>query len=152
MSTAAQVRAAWLAAVMGHASVTSITDKIYDYDVTLESTKEFSKLRYDQALNFFLYLVTKANKVLMMGQYQETFTVEIRHVREADVPGANWKLVESAFETITGLVQTGLTGSWSNTVDYYRVQEGPPTIVAQQLEGLPVWSGSYKFFGIKYTG
>lgn len=152
MSTAAQVRAAWLADVMGNSSVTTITDKIYDYDITQESTKEYSKLRYDQQLNFFLYLVTKGSKVLMMGQTLEEFAVEIRHTREADVPGANWKAIVSAIETIVGLVQSSLGATWNDTVDYYRIQDGPLTIIGQTLENKPVWTGSYKFFGYKYTG
>lgn len=152
MTTAAQVRSAWLTNIFQNASITALTDKIYDYDVTLETTKEFSKLRYRQEINFMLYLVTVAQRVMMMGQYEQAFTVEIRYGKQADVAGTVFKAVADVFETIQTLVQTNLTGSWGSTVDYYRIQNGPPNIVQQEIENIPIWIGTLKYTGFKYTG
>lgn len=152
MTTSASIRAAWLSAVFNNSSITAITDKIYAYDITLESVKEFSKLRYNQQTNFFLYLVSRAQRVRIMGQMEQIFTVEIRYSKFADVPGVGWAAVADVFETIDSLVSSGLGGSWSNTVDYYRIQDGPPSISQVEMEGLPIWTGSYKYFGYKLTG
>lgn len=150
--TNATVRAAWAASVFANASITALTDKIYDYDVTLESTKEFSKLRYRQELNFFTYVVTRAERVMIMGQTEQIYTVRVRYTRQADVAGTVYKIVSDAFETIQDLARTALTTTWGSTIDFYRVRNGPPNIVQQTLENLSVWVGELDFMGYKYTG
>ena len=152
MSTVAQIRTAFSTYVFTNASITVLTDKIYDYDITLESTKEYSKLRYRTEINFLTYLVTRAQKPLIMGQFEQTFTVRIRYGKQADVAGSVFKAVSDVFETIQDLVQNQLGSTWNNSVDYYRVQNGPPNMEQQEIENLPVWVGTYEFLGYRYTG
>lgn len=149
MTTSAQVRSAWNTSVWSHSTLTSLTTKIYNYDVTTESTKEYSKFRESQEINFFTYLVSRAQRIRIMNQYEQIFTVDIRYYRKADVAGANYNTVIDAFETIDTRVVAGLTSSWGSTIDFYRIQDGPPAISQIQMEGVPVWLGIYKYFGYK---
>lgn len=146
MTTLAQIRAAWNTKIWTNATVTAITDKIYDYDVTTDSTFEQSKLRYNQEHNAFIYVCSKYERLGMMGTKYEEFEVDVRYYRKADVAGANHKIVLDTFETIIGLVRTELTHTWNSTVGAYRTQSSIPTISQILLEGLPVWLGNYKFF------
>lgn len=151
MTTSAQVRTAWSDNIWDHTTIQALTTKIYDYDITTESTKEFTKLREDQQINCFTYVVSRAERILILNQTEHTFTVRIRYYRQADIPGVNFNDLITAFETISGLVVSELTSSWDGTVDFYRVQPEPPQISLIQMEGQPVWVGDFRYFGFKYT-
>jgi hypothetical protein len=149
MTTAALVRAAWNTAVWSNISAQNITPNIYNYDITLDSTKEISKLRYNQEINFITYITTRAQTIRMMSQVEQRVIVEIRYYLEADIEGLNFNEAVTAFETIDGLVINQLGTSWSSTVDYYEIQEGPPAISRISIENLPVWLGVYRYTGFK---
>lgn len=146
MTTLAQVRSAWDTSIWSHASILAITDKIYDYDVTIDSTFELYKLRYNQEVNAFVYVVSKYERLGFGGTKYEEFEVNVRYYRKADVAGANHKAVYDAYETLIALVRTSLTHTWGGTVGAYRNQDSPPQISQITLEGVPVWLGTYKFF------
>lgn len=89
---------------------------------------------------------------MIMNQTEQMFTVQVRYHKQADVAGNVYKEVSDFFETVQDLVISQLTSSWTNTVDYYRTQNGPPKIVQNSIENLPVWVGTYDFIGYRYTG
>lgn len=146
MTTLAQIRSAWLANIWNHATIQAITTKIYNYDITLDSTFEYSKLRYNQEFNAFVYIVTKYERLGFGGTKYDEFEVEVRYYRKADVEGNNFNTVLETFETLFGLVRTQLSHTWGGTVGAYRTQESAPTLSQVTLEGVPVWLGTYKFF------
>lgn len=149
MTTSAAVRSAWNSSVWQHATVQALTPKIYDYDVTLESTKELSKMLHNQVVNCFTYLVTRAQRLRVMGQVEQTLKVEITYFREYDTAGTAWKACVDAFETIDARVVAGLSGTWGGVVDYYQLQSDAPNISLQQIGGRSVWVAKYTYQGIK---
>lgn len=149
MTTAAQIRTAWNAKIWTHATVTAITTKIYDFDLKIESTKEAGRLRYNQEINAFTYVVTSAERLRLMGQREQEFSVVVSYYKRADVDGSNYNDIMNVMETITGLVRTELTSSWNSTVDFYRHQPGQPQITEITIDGVPVWLGRYSYLGYK---
>ena len=148
MSTSAQVQAAWLAAIWQNATMLAITDKMYGFDITTVSEKETARLSYQGKINYFQYLVKRATKVTgTNSQALYTFTVDVTYTRAHDVKGDSWTAVRDAFETLTGLVRSSLGATWTQTVDFWREQEGPPDIVQLDFDDDPVWRGSYRFTG-----
>ena len=149
MTTIAQIKSAWSAAIWTNATITAMTDKIYAYDITTDSTKEFAKLRYQQQINAFTYEVFLAEQMRIMGQIKQQFDVKVTYYLQADVAGANHALVLSRFETLNGLVRSSLGSSWTSTVDYHQFQEAPVELSQTVLEGFPVWKGIYIYTGFK---
>ena len=152
MSQLADVRSAWDSAILEHATLTALTDKIYNYDVNPESTKEFSLLRYDQKINFFRFLISRATKNLMMGQTLRIFEVRCIYSKQLTVDGSGYTDVTDALEVVQDLVETSLGPTWGDTVDYYRNQDTPPKMIQSRIENIPVWTGEYLFTGYQLTG
>lgn len=149
MSTNALVRAAWLSKVMSHASILAITPKIYDHDLTEESTKEQSKLFHNTIVNAISYLVTSSLELRLRGNDTRNFVVDVTYIKQYDVDGANWKAVSDFFSTIENLVRTELGGTWNSTVDYYQNQSAPPSISLGTIGGRRCWIGKYRFIATK---
>lgn len=149
MTTIAQVRAAWDTKIWANATIQAITDKIYSFDLNLVSTNEVARLRYNQEVNFFLGLVTKAERLRPMGQIEQTFTVELRYYRAIDTQGENFAIATDAIESVSSLVDSQLGPTWNATVDFHKRQDGPLTIKRDQIASNPVWVATYKYFGIK---
>lgn len=149
MTTSAQVRTAWQTYIWDNVSLTNLTPNIYSYDITTESTKEMSKLRHNQEINFITFIISRAQTIRMMGQIEQRFNVDIRYYKEANITGSNFNAVVDVFETIDSLVVSGLGVRWNSTVDYYQIQENPPNIQKITLENKPVWSGLYQYVGYK---
>ena len=156
MSTAAQVRAAWLDNIWTHATVQAYTTKIYDYDITSRSQKEAAKFRHNTSINFLTYITTRGHEMKELGSIGATsalvhfnFQVEIRYYLEADSDGEGFNAVIDRLGTIDGLVVSQLGKTWDSTVDFYRPQQEPPTINLIELDGRPVWLGVYRYFALK---
>lgn len=157
MSTAAQVRAAWLDNIWNHATVQAYTTKIYDYDITARSQKEAAKFYHNTSINFFSYITTRGHEVKEMGGSSLSaiahfnYQVEIRAYLQADTDGSNFSAVIDRLGTIDGLVVTQLGKTWDSTVDFYRPQQEPPTLNLIELDGRPVWLGVYRYFAQRRT-
>lgn len=149
MATSTSIRSAWATGIFANSSITAMTDKIYNFEVLELSTKETARLRFEQEINFFIYLTTRAQRIRAMGQIEQVFTVEVRRYLEADVAGLNYTKLIDNFETLDALVLSGLTSTWSNTVDFYKTQDGPPEVRLEEIEGVKVWLLTYKYFGFK---
>lgn len=149
MTTSAQIRSAWETAIWEHATVIAMTDRIYDYDLTFLSTKETARLRYEQEINFFQCLVSRGQELRISSQIRQLFTVSIIYARESNVDGSNYHAVIDNMETVDGLIQSQLGTTWSGTVDYYQLQNGPPTIQERLIDSKPVWVSEYKYLGFK---
>ena len=155
MSTPAQVRAAWDAAIWTHATITALTTSIFDYDARAladVSEEHAAALKYSQEINFFQYLVSKDrefDKISSGVTYRHVVTIQ--YFKQADLYTDYYNDIEDAFETITDLVQSQLQRTWSGTVAFWDVQSGSSDIALDQIEGLPVWVGQYSFIGIEST-
>lgn len=149
MATSTSIRSAWATGIFANSSITAMTDKIYNFEVLELSTKETARLRFEQEINFFIYLTTRAQRIRAMGQIEQVFSVEVRRYLEADVAGLNYTKLIDNFETLDALVLSGLTSTWSNTVDFYKTQEGPPEVQLEEIEGVKVWLLTYRYFGFK---
>lgn len=149
MTTSALVRAAWNTKIWTNATITALTAKIYDYDITTNSTKETAKFYHNQEINFITYLVNRTQRIRLMNQIEQRFSVEIRAYKKADTDGVNYNALITQFETIDALVISQLTTTWNSTMDYYTIQDSPPEISQITLEGIPVWLGKYTYTGIK---
>lgn len=152
MSTQSQVRSAWNSAIWSNATITAITPNIFNYDVLREyqtSVKEYAALKHVQETNFITYIVSRAQRIRIMGQVEQKFSVEIRVYKEADVEGTNFNAVLDTFETIDSLVVSQLGNTWSSTVDFYSLQESAPEVTKVALDGVPVWLGTYTYTGVK---
>lgn len=150
MSTSAQVQTAWEDAIWENATILAITDKIYGFDITTISEAETQRLSYQGEINYFQYLIRRSSQYTgTASQAEYRFTVDVTYTLVHDVGGENWKAVRDAFETLIGLVRSSLGATWTQTVDFWREQEGPPEIVQIDFDGDPAWRGSYRFTGFQ---
>lgn len=149
MATGLQVRTAWNTSIWSNATIQAITSKIYNYDVTKQSSKEVSKFYLNQEVNFITYLVSRAQRLRIMQQIEQQFIVDIRYYLVADTEGVNYNALLDAFETIDSLVISQLGTTWGGSVDYYELQSEPVAITEIQIENVSVWAGQYKYLGFK---
>lgn len=147
MSTSAQVQTAWNNAIWTDAAILEITDKVYGFDITTVSEKETGRLNFNSEVNYFQYLIKRSAEIQGTQQLLYTFTVDVSYTRFHDVDGDNWIAVRDAFETLIDLVRSDLGVSWTQTVDFWRPQEGPVEISQIDFEGEPAWRGTYRFTG-----
>jgi hypothetical protein len=149
MSTPAEVRAAW-DDVFLTSNLQAITTKAYEFDAAALapiSQAHDSKLRYAQRINFFQYRVAKAREFLMTSRLWSRFDVIVEYYKEAGIDGSDYTDVEDALETLFNQVRTTLSDTWSGTVDYWRVQEGPANLELVVVNNVPCWRGRYVFQG-----
>ncbi len=154
MSTSAEVQAAWKTNLFNNATIQAISSNAYPYELTDESEFEASRFFEGTEINFFQYLIGRAQvhaaSMATAGNvvlYQ--YLVEISYIREAEPSGANWTAVRDAFDTLWGVYVTGLGNTWASTVDGSAPQAGPPRITRETLDGRAVWRGTYQFTGFK---
>ena len=147
MSTSAQVQAAWETAIWENASVLTITDKIFSFDITTLSEREVSRLFFDSEVNYFQYTVRRSEEVKGTQQLEYQFIVDVQYTRKTDVDGDNWAAVRDAFETLISLVRSSLGVSWTQTVDFWRPQEGAVEISQIDFRNKPAHRGTYRFTG-----
>lgn len=150
MSTQAQVRAAWKAAVFDDAAVQAISDAAYDYDYTERTQKERGLLRTGQQVNFFTYLVTRTPREQATGGLNYLYEVEVNYYRAKYRDGINYSAVNDVFETITDRVIAGLDYHWSNTVDFSRLPENQPEITDLEVAGQDCWRVSQIYTARKF--
>lgn len=154
MSTAAQVEAAWKTNIFDNATIQTITDKAYPYEITETSESEVARLFEDTEINFFQYLVGRGQRYgASAGSAGQIvlydYTIEISYFRESEPSGANWTAVRDAFDTIFSLHLTTLGSTWSGTVDGSSPQEGTARISKDSIDERPVWRGVYIYSAFK---
>ena len=143
------VRTAWQSAVFEHATVAAVTDKVYAYDVSVESDLDAARLRYEGTINFFLYKVTRLHEPLAFGTTRYTFTVQVEYyLQQTDASASTFNTLVDRLEVVDDLVRSELGGTWGNTVDYY--QGGRPSpVTSVRIDNLACWRGAYTYTGIK---
>ena len=145
MTTNALVRSAWASKVMGHDQIVAYTPQIFDYDLTEESTKEQSKLFHDTIVNCVSYVVSSYQQLRLRGTNSKHFEVKVTYYKQYDVDGDNYKSIADFFELLQTLVWSELGGTWDASVDYYQLQEGPPSIRVDTIGGRKSWVGEFLF-------
>lgn len=148
-STAAQVRTAW-ASVFANDTIKNITERAYDYDlITLVDAglgaKYSARMFYDSNVNFFQYLVSRAQIYSAATAIIYRYNVDITYVREVDVAGANYKTALDVHETIFSIALSTLGKTWSDTVSGSEPQADPPDIFLDNLAEKDVWISRYRF-------
>lgn len=150
MTDSSAIRSAWATYIFADTSITALTDKSYSWDlasVADQSAAHDALTRYSQSINFFQYRVLKSRNFGLTNQSEVIFETTVQYYKEATLAGSAYNAIEDAFETIADLVESALGETWASTVNFYRCQEGPPTIELIEIGGVPVWMGEYKFFG-----
>jgi hypothetical protein len=149
LSTSAQVQTAWESAIWQDATILEITDAIFPFDVTTESESETGRLYSGQELNYFQYTIRRSSQIVALGQIEHQFTVDVQYTRQSSPDGDNWQLVRDTFDTLFDLVRDELGASWTNTVDFWRPQEGAAEITQITLDETLAWRGAYRFTGFQ---
>lgn len=149
--TSGDIRDAWLAAVWSDAQVLSYTPKIYLHDVSIESEFDVERLCHEGVVNFFLCKVQRQSAPLVAGNTRYTFKVAVEyHLQQADSSSNTYNDVEDRLGVVDGLVLSGLTGDWSETVDYY-TGGVPLTIKPVRISGRQCWMGGLTYTAFKTT-
>jgi len=151
--SSATIRTAWNTGVFQHATITAITTKIYQYDVTaaVRSKPEAELFYYNQKVNFFKQTVVRQarNNSLRGNNSLATryeYDIEVSYYLERDfaATAANYNLAIDRIETMDDLVRTQLGKTWSSTVSHWEVSGilSPQLI---QLDGRDVWQAGYSY-------
>lgn len=153
MSTAEEVRTAWATHLWQDDTVQVITPQIHDYDILAQSQKEVTKFYAESdggmIVNFFTYVVQRAQDPGLGGQIEQTFRVEVNYyLQQTDIAGENYNLVEDRLGTVDDLVYTVLGATWRQTVDFFNGGE-PRRIEAVTLDGKSCWRGGLTFQATK---
>lgn len=156
MSTSAQVRAAWQAAVFDSSTITAITERVYDFPITLASEYEVSKIYDDdRIINFIVFTVTRHQVAGVCGNLEQRFVVTVEYTKQQRPESANasddYNDVIDTLETIDGLALSALSGSWSDTVGYWNHDERAPRIEAVTLDGIQCYRGTIQYLGFNNT-
>lgn len=127
MSTISQVRTAWDTNVFQNASITAITDKIYDERMERNgTTSQLARLKYGQEYNWIEYLVDRFPSGGQIGQRRWEYVVSVSMYREILPDGTNHTATIDNFETLQDLVVTGLGVTWGGAVDLWLDVESAP--------------------------
>ena len=149
MSTTAEVVTAWNDLIWEDTDILAITPNIFNFEFSALSTKEYARLRHEQQVNAFFYTVTRAERLRLMGQREQKFTVAIEYYKAANVAGTNYPDIHEVFETLDTTIRAELSSNWNETVDFYRNQEGPVSITLIEIESRPIYRGNYSYIGFK---
>jgi|688.fasta_scaffold73921_3 hypothetical protein len=149
MSSPNDVRTAWNTGVWTHATITTITPKIYSFDLPITTGFELGQIRHSQEINFFIYLVSYTEVATAVRQMEQRFRVAVQYYREHNLAGSNYNAAVDALYSLHSRVRAGLGNTWSGTVDYHETPREPrqPTIVS--IDARPVWKLETNFDGLK---
>jgi hypothetical protein len=154
MPASSDVRAAWQDKVWGHKTVTTMTPKIYLYDVSVDSAFNMAELYYGApgkypTINFFLCLVTRQHEPQIMGNTRYTFQVRVQYYLQQEESSSNtYNTLVDRLETVDDLVRTQLTGDWDGTVDFYNGGI-PQDISVVTIDNKACWRGGFIYTGTK---
>lgn len=154
MSSSSDVRSAWQTKVWDNSSVLEMTEKIYLYDVTVDSSFNVANLYYAPPsqmpkINFFLCNINRRQQPQIMGNILYTFQVSVQYyLQQEDVSSNTYNTLIDRLETVDDLVRTSLTGTWNSTVDYY---EGgtPQPVTVVTIDDKKCWRGEIIYLGTK---
>jgi hypothetical protein len=142
------IETAWIDKIWQNLTILNITDKIHNFEITDTSQFELDQLSFNQELNYFEWVVTRAIQYQPIGAENEAvckIMVEIRYTRQKDTTGENWRSVRDVFSDLITLVHSELGSSWDSTVDFYTHQQDPADITTDLINDVPCWRGTYRF-------
>ena len=159
MSTSVQIRAAWAAGVWANTTITALTDKIHNFDVTQEadSQKQTDLLYYQTKVNCFTYESARSRKRLAIvggtnAGVEYTHTMQVFYYLEKDPAQTdyNYNTCVDRLETVDGIVISGLGKTWTSTVDFYEmIRIDTPRLL--KLDGRDVWRAGYTYQAQDYS-
>jgi hypothetical protein len=154
VSASEDVRDAWASSLWSHHSVKAMTEKVFLYDVSVDSSFNMAELYYGApgkmpAINFFLCLVRRQHEPLIMGNTRYTFQVRVEYYLQQEESSSNtYNTLVDRLETVDDLVRTQLTGTWGGTVDFYNGGT-PQDISVVAIDNKSCWRGGFTYLGTK---
>jgi hypothetical protein len=145
LTTPEDIRVKWRTSIWNHASILAITDKVLEQDLTEETHKELSRLRYDQKINFFAFRVLQMTEQLLMGKYRLRFQVEISYTRWANPSGSNYNLVADTMALVQNLVLSELGSTWDGLVANAEPQNSFPNVSVVTVGDEPAFRAEYSY-------
>lgn len=154
MTSSSTIEAAWETGVWSNSAITSVTSKIYKFPVTSVSEFELERVRTGGIINVIEATTARTTRTRetatttgRTSQYE--FQVTIHYTKEISPDGTTYQAVRDFYETLHTQVVSGLSDSWSNTVDLWRPQTNPPSISELTLDSVKCWRGTYQYVGTK---
>lgn len=129
--------------------VEAITENAYAYDFIEDSNLDNRKYRFNNEVNFFIFLVTKSIQAKLSGCEQEIYNVEIKYYLEDNKNGTSANTIRDAFETVHSRIKTVIGSNWDESVDYYLPVENPITMSLVTVGDRPAWLGVFSYQGYK---
>jgi len=153
MSTLSQVRTAW-SSVLSSSNLTSYTANLYKYplvDIATESTRQEGLARVYGDINFAQFVFSKNEQFSLVRCITQEYQVEISYFLAANTAtiGDNYAKVTDFFEALFGTIRSTIGTTWSNTVDFFEYDTEMPSITSTDINGDPVWVGTYTVTGVK---
>lgn len=142
------VRSAF-ATLFADSQIQALTTKSYNYDILDDSETDIAKYKYNQEINFFIYLVSQGFEYKAFGEVLETYSVEIKYYKEDNKSGTNQNAIRDNLATLITRLRTVLGVTWSGTVDYYTIQDAPISLENINLAGDESWLGRVVLIGYK---
>jgi hypothetical protein len=144
-ATLEQIRQIWRDEVFANASITAITTKVIEQDITEATHKEVSRLRHDNKINFFAFRVSRSIEPLLMGKYRLRFFVDLSYTVFADPSGANYNAALDAIETLQDVYLAQLGSTWGGLVAYGEPQPTEPAVSVISILNEPCFKADYNF-------
>lgn len=150
MSSLASVRTAW-DAVLANATLTAYSGALYNYDiVSTIGVGEINEslLMYSGQLNFAQFVFDKTHNFDMIKEVKETFDVAITYYLEMDIDGDNFHAVTDFFDDLFEVVRTELGTSWTDTIDFYTMDD--VSVASDELTGKQCWVATQNYVGTNH--
>lgn len=160
-TTSAEIEAVWRDSLFTREEVLAFTNRVFFYDVSLDSTFRLAELSYsagdaDQPkLNFFLCLVTRQRQEDQVtgGGTGTRYTFQVRleyYLQQTDIEGSTYPTHRNRLEAVDDLIRPVLGPRWLNTVDYWQggVPIQPSTVT---IDDRACWRGGYTYTAFKAT-
>ncbi len=146
MSNTADIVEVWESEIWNDPDITSITSKIYNYEILQNSEKQEIKIRENEQINFCVFLVKRSPLQYEMTRGRKyIYEVEIAYYREQDEDGAAHLAVIEFFETLDTLVKENLSYTWGGTVSTSRPGENVLEISTENYSGVDVLVGRVSY-------
>lgn len=149
-----EIRDIWNERIWKNDALKLMTSQIFLYDINNDSQFNVANLYYAEpfqppTINFFLCLVAREQRPLIMGNIRYTFRVRVEYyLQHEEVSSSTYNTLIDRLETIDDLVRTELTGTWGNTVDFY---DGGTAldISVVSIDNKACWKGGFVYLGTK---
>lgn len=158
MTLSTAIEAAWKDNLFTRSEFLEFTDRVFFYDVSLDSTFRIADLYYSDGvqqplINFFLCIVARQREENQVagGGAGTRYTFQVRleyYLQQTDVEGSTYQTHRNRLEAVDDLIRPVLGSRWMNTVDYWQggVPLQPSTVT---IDDRACWRGGYTYTAFK---